>query len=180
MKPSRLAAWIFVAGVCGAWLASAAGVSRSPRMAAPPARTPSDVRFDALAADVQAQSVRLRERLANAPAPVGAARNPFTFPARPAVVRRPAAAPAAVPEPVLPAPPAAEVREPALDLIGIAENRTANGITRTAMITGGFDELMMVTAGQRILGRYDVALVSVDAVELKDVQTGATRRLVLK
>jgi len=38
----------------------------------------------------------------------------------------------------------------------------------------------MVTPGQRILGRYDVISVGEDAVELKDVQTGATRRLILR
>jgi hypothetical protein len=48
------------------------------------------------------------------------------------------------------------------------------------MIAGGHDELMMVTAGQRILGRYDVVAVSADGVELKDLQTGSARRLVLR
>ncbi len=67
-----------------------------------------------------------------------------------------------------------------LELIGIAENTRPEGLVRTAMITGGHDELMMVTAGQRILGRYDVVLVGADAVELKDVQTGGKRRLILR
>ena len=38
----------------------------------------------------------------------------------------------------------------------------------------------MVTAGQRILGIYDVVAIGVDAVELKHVATGATRRLALR
>jgi hypothetical protein len=48
------------------------------------------------------------------------------------------------------------------------------------MITGGRDDLMMVTVGQRLLSRYDVVAVGADAVELKDLETGLARRLVLK
>jgi hypothetical protein len=48
------------------------------------------------------------------------------------------------------------------------------------MITGGYGELMMVTAGQRILSRYDIVVVSADSVDLKDLQTGGLRRLVLR
>jgi hypothetical protein len=73
-----------------------------------------------------------------------------------------------------------EVREPSLQLIGVAENTTKDGLVRTAMIAGGYNELMMVVAGQRILGRYDIVAVGADAVELKDVQTGAIRRLILQ
>jgi hypothetical protein len=67
-----------------------------------------------------------------------------------------------------------------LELIGIAETKKENGLVRTAMITGGYGELMMVTAGQRILGRYDIEAVGPDAVELKDVETGARRRLIFR
>ncbi len=176
MKASRLAAWMVCAAVGGAWLASAAGVSRSPRISPVTVRTSDDIRLDALVADVQAQSGRLRERLSNAPSPVGAERNPFTFVARRQPVR--AAEVAVAQEPSLPAPP--EILEPALNLIGIAETRVPDGIQRTAMITGGRDDLMMVTAGQRILSRYDVVAVGADAVELKDLETGLTRRLVLR
>lgn len=174
MKASRLAAWIFGAAVCGAWLASAAGVSREPRIVRAPQRS-TDVRLDALAADVQAQAGRLRQRMAAAPAPETLDRNPFTFASR----RQPAPrvkAPAAAP--VVAQPP--EIREPVLDLIGVAESKKDGTIVRTAMITGGYDELMMVVAGQRILGRYDVVAVGADAVELKDLETGVIRRLVLR
>ena len=82
-------------------------------------------------------------------------------------------------EPVL-TPPAPEVLEPSLTLIGIAETRSPEGVVRTAMITGGRDDLMMVMAGQRLLSRYDVMAVGLDAVELKDLETGLTRRLVLR
>jgi hypothetical protein len=180
MSAPRLAAWIIGAAVCGAWLASAAGVTRQARTA-PPARPPADVvQFDALAADVQAQASRLRERLAQAPAPNSTPRNPFRFAPAPSHRQgRAAVTRASVPEASaieVAMPPA----EPALDLIGIAEASTADGLVRTAMLTGDTGDLIMAIRGQRILGRYDVAAVGAEAVELKDVQTGAIRRLVLR
>ena len=178
MKASRLAAYIVCVGVGGAWLASAAGIVKPSR----PARsTPAQSRntgIDTLAADVHAQSLRLRERLSNAPSPQGSDRNPFRFSQR-------EVAAAAAPRPVTPSEmlpieaPVTEDLEPSLDLIGIAENRETNGVVRTAMLTNG-EQLLMVTAGQRMLSRYDVVTVSADAVELKDISTGAIRRLVLR
>ena len=60
-------------------------------------------------------------------------------------------------------------------LIGLAED----GSTRTALIESG-DELVMATEGQTIVGRYRLAKVGVDAIELIDLVTGTTRRLFLK
>ena len=180
MSAPRLAAWIIGAAVCGAWLASAAGVTRQARVTptAPPAT--DVVQLDALAADVQAQATRLRERLAQAPAPNSAPRHPFRFAPAPSqrpsrgVTTRTAAPEAAATESVM--PPA----EAALDLVGVAETSTAEGLVRTAMMTGDTGDLIMAIAGQRILGRYEVVAIDAEAVELKDVQTGAVRRLVLR
>ncbi len=47
------------------------------------------------------------------------------------------------------------------------------------MIESG-DELLMATEGQTIVGRYRVAKIGPDAIELVDVTTGTTRRLFLK
>ncbi|CAN5809761.1 hypothetical protein BH24ACI5_BH24ACI5_02590 [soil metagenome] len=178
MTGARFAAWILGAAVCGVWLASAAGVTREARVARATPRQPDAAQFDALAADVQAQAGRLRQRLAQAPAPREAERNPFRFAQRPGPTIRRADAHAASPPGMPFRPP--DVREPALQLIGVAENNTQDGVVRTAIITGGHNDLMMVTAGQRILGRYDIVAVGADAVELKDVQTGAVRRLMLQ
>jgi hypothetical protein len=165
------------AAVCGAWLASAAGVTRQAQQARTTPRHVEAAQFDALASDMQTQSARLRERLAHAPVPSDAIRNPFRFAERRSSfvrARRPVL-PAAEPAAATP-----EIREPALQLIGIAETSTEDGVVRTAMIAGGYNDLMMVTAGQRILGRYEVVAVGADAVELKDVDTGAVRRLILQ
>ena len=178
MNASRLAVWIVGAAVFGAWLASAAGVTRQARIARVPPPAPETIQLDALAAEVQAQAGRLRERLANAPAPRVAQRDPFSFYSAPARRRTTTSADAhaaVVPQPVIP-----EVREPAIELIGVAETPGATGPVRTAMITNEHKDLIMVTAGQRILGRYDVIAITEDAVDLKDVQNGQTRRLILR
>jgi len=149
-----------------AWLASAAGVG-SPSIAPLPGRSPESVQLDALASGVQSQALRLRQRLAVAPAPRSAIRNPFEFVVlQPRVtVSRKTMAP-----PIVEAPP-----EPNLVLIGLAED----GSSRTAMIESG-DELVMATEGQTIVARYRVVKVGADAVELADLVTGTTRRLFLK
>jgi hypothetical protein len=59
--------------------------------------------------------------------------------------------------------------------MGMAED----GTTRTAIIGSG-EELLMATEGQTVAGRYRVAKVTPDAVELLDLTTGATRRLFLR
>ena len=177
MTGGRLAVMLLGTAVGSVWLASAAGVTWQAREARVTPRQIEAAQFDALATDMQAQTGRLRARLAQAPAPSPAIRNPFRFADRRVPLARGARAAAPAPEPVVVAP---EIREPSLQLIGVAETNTKDGPVRTAMITGGYDELMMVTAGQRILGRYEVVAVGADAVELKDVGTGAIRRLILR
>jgi hypothetical protein len=175
MSAPRLAAWIFGLAVCTAWLASAAGVGRSRTAPRPLPRPAMDAQFTELAADVQTQAARLRDRLGQAPAPSPQQRNPFTFSPRPAPARqytRPVA-----PPPELPPPPPSE---PTLSLLGVAEMPGAAGPVRTAMVTTGAGDLIMVTAGQTLLGRYEVATVAMEAVQLKEIATGAVRTLVLR
>ena len=177
MNASRLAAWIFGLGVCTAWLSSAAGVGRSrPAPRTIPA-SPINAELSTLAADVQTQASRLRDRLAQAPAPSSQERNPFSF------VVRAASAPRVAVRPVNPAPaivPEPQVSEPLLTLIGVAEMAGPSGPVRTAMITGPGGDLLMVQAGQILLGRYEVAAIGADAVQLKDTGSGAVRTLVLR
>ena len=167
MRPARAAAYLVGGILLAAWLASAAGVGR-PSIPPVPDRTAEAVQLDALAAGVESQASRLRQRMAAAPAPHAEIRNPFAFaavqPPAPVTVRQPIAAPVAD---VLP--------EPNLVLLGLAEE----GATRTAMIESG-DDLLMATEGQTIVGRYRVSKVGPDAIELIDLLTGTTRRLFLK
>ncbi|HTH00132.1 MAG TPA: hypothetical protein VL882_07685 [Vicinamibacterales bacterium] len=168
MTPTRAAAYLGGGMLLAAWLASAAGVGR-PSIPPVENRSPEAVQLDALASDVQSQAMRLRQRLAAAPAPRATIRNPFEFvtlPPPPAVIRTPVVS---VP-PVVDVPP-----EPNLVLIGVAED----GSTRTAMVQSG-DELMMATEGQTLVSRYRVVKVGSDAIELADLVTGTTRRLFLR
>jgi hypothetical protein len=169
MTPARAAAYLVGALLLAAWLASAAGVGR-PHLEGVPRRSADSMQLDTVALGVQSQAARLRQRLAVAPAPRAPIRNPFTFAAREPVPV--AARPQALAMPVAADPPLPELE---LVLLGVAEE----GSARTAMIGSG-DELLMATEGQTLAGRYRVAKVSADAIELVDLVTGATRRLFLK
>jgi len=67
------------------------------------------------------------------------------------------------------------ISEPDLVLLGVAQE----GSVRTAMIGSG-DQLLMATEGETVVGRYRIAKIGPDAVELIDLGTGATRRLSLR
>jgi hypothetical protein len=169
MTPARAATYFVGASLLAAWLASAAGVAR-PQTVRTSRPSADSTELDSVVVNVQSQTTRLRQRLAGAPSPQSPMRNPFTFAARatppppPARARKPAVA---IENPPLP--------ELELVLIGIAEQ----GTTRTAMIESG-NELLMASEGQTLAGRYRVGKVSIDALELVDLETGAIRRLFLR
>ena len=81
----------------------------------------------------------------------------------------------AQPEVIPSLPPAT----PALKLIGLAEDSGVSGPTRTAIISG-IGQLFVVTEGDPVTSRYRVASVSPGMVDLTDLQTGGTLRLVFK
>jgi hypothetical protein len=66
---------------------------------------------------------------------------------------------------------------PTLKLDGVAERKTANGTSRTAILSGD-GQLYLVGAGESVAGRYVVAVVDPDAVVLRDA-TGLELRLTL-
>lgn len=176
MTLRRAVVYVGGASLLVAWFSSAASLSLQ-RQRREPAQAPEPSPTEGLAHDVQAQTRRLRERLASAPIPQEPLRNPFVF-------RRDAAAPAASPrrflEPVPPPLSVPEPAEPALTLIGIAEQRVNNAPLRIAMITTAGDELLMVRVGESVIQRYQVTAISSNAAELLDVTTGRGRRLVLQ
>ena len=162
-----------------AWFSSAASVSlmRTPPRAFRETQSLA-APTDGVAATVQAQARRLRQRLATAPLPQEPLRNPFAFrPApspTPAAVRvRAAVVETAAMEPLIP-------EEPRLELVGIAEQRRADGAVRTAMIATESNDLVMAAVGAAVLGRYTVTAIDGDGVTLTETATGRTRRLVLQ
>lgn len=171
MTLRRAAVYAGGASLLAAWFSSAASLSPQrahevrPAAAAPPASPIDDV-----AAEVERQARRLRERLATAPLPQQPLRNPFAFSRADDSARSPSPIPSAQSP-----PPAAQPPEPALTLIGLAEQRLPQGTVRTAMIATGGDELIMAVVGAPVLGRYTVRAISADSVELLETATGRTR-----
>ena len=176
MTAKRAAAYSGAALLLLAWLASAAGLVRQTPEAPEPERAPEPTGTPQLAAEVHAQTLRLKTRLAAAPAPQEPLRNPFTFVSRTSA-ERPATSvgPAVEDAPVI-GPPA----EPAIELIGVAENETPAGVSRTAIISALGGELFLVKEGETIASRYRVGAVSANAVELNDRLLGTVRRLALR
>jgi hypothetical protein len=176
MTATRAAAYLGATFLCAAWLASAAGVVMSP---APQPEQTSPVKTsgtESLAAEVQAQTVRLRERMATPPTPREPLRNPFAFASREEPKGRTALPPVAQPAPLTPG----VVPEPPLSLIGVAEQLTPQGTERTAIVTADSDEIYMIKEGDLLGGRYRVKAVGPGSLELTDLVTGAVRRLALR
>jgi hypothetical protein len=158
-----------------AWLSSAAGLMRqTPDVPAASPRERADESVS-LAAEVQAQTLRLKSRLASAPSPHEPFRNPFAFASRPAGGRK-----APAPKAEEAAPELGPPLEPAIELIGVAEKESATGVVRTAIVSALSGELFLVKEGETLAARYRVGGVSADAVELHDLLTGAVRRLALR
>ena len=115
-----------------------------------PSRSPEAQQLDALTSGVQSQALRLRQRLAVAPAPHPTVRNPFriwrfSHHRRDATERRSIRRCAVT------------TCRPSQILCSSGWRRTDS--TRTAMIESG-DELVMASEGQTVVGRYRVAKVS--------------------
>jgi hypothetical protein len=207
MTITRAAAIVSGGALLVAWFA-VAGSAPEHDEAPVGDRTPSAATSGpgSLAAEVEQQAVRLRARLAEAPAPHAQPRNPFSFGEPRAARARALASPIAQPASMTSeAPP-----PPALVLMGIAEEPSFEGTHRTAVIAvrpfdqlrvvpsqvegrqapgdpapdravgGGGDEIYIVMEGQLFADRYKVRTIGVDAIELADVRTGGLRRLALR
>jgi hypothetical protein len=175
MTATRAAVYSGGALLLIASLSSAVGVSRQPASVPTEPKPVETAGTETLVDDIQAQALRLKTRLAGAPAPQEPFRNPFTFKPRQTAPPRERPAPVeAAPAPVAPL-------EPAIELIGVTTSDTPKGTVRTAVISALSGELFLVKEGETIATRYRVASVGVDSVDLTDlVLTGTTRRLVLK
>lgn len=101
----------------------------------------------------------------------------FTDPAPPAP---------ALPSPAMPAPPAPAfaatelAQEQLPDLLGIAEQASPSGPTRTAVLARGDQTIRFVTIGQTIGGAYRVAAIDAERVVLVDERTARRFELILK
>ena len=87
------------------------------------------------------------------------------------------AAPAPVVQPTEALPEAPP--QPVLQLIGVAEDVVADGIVRTAILSG-LGDVFLVKSGDIVAGQYRVDQVSADAVQLIDTTTSAATTLALR
>lgn len=178
MTLRRAALYAGGASLLAAWFSSAASLSpqRAHEVTRADTAQPASP-IDDVAAEVERQAKRLRERLASPPLPQQPFRNPFAFSRADDSPRSPS------PQPIASAqspPTAAEPPEPALTLIGLAEQHRPQGTERTAMIATAGDELIMVAVGASVLGRYTVRAISAESVELIETATGRTRIISLR
>jgi len=166
----RAATWVGAGTVLAAWLASAAAPSFGPEPASDlqaPRLSGPDLKVVELAAETE----RLQERLRMVPAVRPVTRNPFRFVAQPP----PATSPARLAEMAAPATPL----PPPVRLIGIAEASPGSADPeRTAIVSLG-GELLLVTPGESIGGRYRVTGIGAEAIELEDTLDAQTLRIAL-
>ena len=160
-------------GAVAVWIAAAA--TSNTRTVAPivPAKpTVVDKSGAALAVEVR----RLHERLRPTDTPSDA-RNLFRYASRSSAMRLTPAPPSAAAAPVVAAPAPAQVLP--LKLEGLAEEQGADGLVRTAIISGSGD-LFLVKEGDSVTPRYRVAKISSEAVELTDLTDNTPVRLALR
>jgi hypothetical protein len=175
MQPKRVAGTMLGTALVAAWLFAAVG-NRAPLAPAQPGAGSPDAATAPLIADVHAQTERLRERLRNAPVPRQPVRNPFAFEARRSPNLAIAGADAGT---VDETPVAASEEAPVLQLLGIAEERQAEGDVRRTAILSGLGEVFLVRAGETFADRFRVNTVGVDAVQIVDLQFGRSFTLAL-
>ncbi len=173
-----------VYGSCGAilvaCLAAANMPSQEPGISAPRRAPVARAEPDALAASVQSEAARLHARMSDAPTPSAAIRNPFAFGAAAPRTQHRAPGTEMVQAAVAPDPMPAVAPAPSLLLMGIAEETTASGPRRTAIIGGDGDAVFMVVEGETFASRYKVTKIGADAVELEDQASKGYRRLALR
>ncbi|MEQ1909389.1 MAG: hypothetical protein ABMA15_11230 [Vicinamibacterales bacterium] len=169
----RRIAWLGVTSIAVASWFSAASTPdlRTPSLVE---RAPSTRELDRSAATMQSEVARLQDRIAPTATP-SHARDLFRFAGR-------------APHPATGAPqrPAAQDTEapaetppkPTLQLIGVAEDESADGMVRTAIVAG-LGDLFLVKPGDVVAGQYLVERVTSDAVQLTDTSTSASTTLTL-
>lgn len=174
MNWQRALAFGAAGGMLAAWAAGAAMTSPRPALDVPVSRpTAADVQGHALDAEI----LRLRERLRPTELPQQPGRNLFSFAASPRAAARSSHV-------IAPEPPAAPIAAPAapsppLSLIGLAEDHTADGVVRTAIVSG-FGEVFLAKEGDPIAGRYRIIRIGAEGVVVTDLVDSTSTTLHLK
>ena len=182
MTSLRVVALIGGAWLLAAWMSSAAGpvpsapapdrligVGLGPAQTVTPAPAPLDF---------EREVARLASRLKNAPRPRQPARNPFTLTTRTRVTSPPPLAVAATPRPAPAVGDSPVEGPPAVSLAGIGAERASDGLLHTAILSAD-GRVFLARIGDEVMGRFQVRVVTDDAVELFDLRDGTLLRLTL-
>ena len=169
----RRIAWLGVTSIAVASWFSAASTP-DLRRSALLERAPSTRELDRSAATLQSEVARLHDRIAPTATP-SRARDLFRFAGRAPhrVTGEAPPATAQTAEAPVETPP-----RPTLQLIGVAEDESADGTVRTAIVAG-LGDLYLVKPGDVVAGQYLVERVTSDAVQLTDTSSSASTTLTL-
>jgi hypothetical protein len=170
LNVKRTATIAIIGGALVAWFA---GAATSNRPLTPLPRTQA-IAVEERGAALAEEIARLHERLRPTATPRQPARNLFAF--RAAVAPAP---PVEKPRPALSEVAIAPAAQPPLKFVGIAEDESADGVVRTAFVSGE-GQLFMVKEGEMVTPRYRVAKIAADVIELQDVTDNSVRRLALR
>ena len=169
--------WKSYAAVSGAtvlagWFASTPPSNAPANATSGPASQPRAT--TTVSSDIEEQAVRLQARGRVERPFAEPLRNPFRFASRAAAPRDEAMGDAREPE----APAPVEPPRPMVSVSGIAEDQVDGRTERTAVLSspGG---ILLVHEGDDVLGRYRVARIESEAVELVELTTAETIRLPL-
>jgi hypothetical protein len=170
MNWKRVLALVAIAGGLAAIVTAAVSTGHRPMATLPDTRSKA---VEISGAELAAEIERLRARLRPTTPPQQPARNLFEFERRssPAI-----ASPELAAVPIETPPPAPR---PTMSLIGVAEDPGADGVVRTAIISG-FGDLFLVKEGDPVTARYTVVRISSEVVELTDLTDASLFRLALK
>ena len=171
MNVKRVLTLGIVGGAVVVWFAAA---STSPNRAPQSIEIAKPTAVDVSGAELAKEIARLHERLRPTAQPIES-RDLFRYAPRASravpTVPRPAIVEERAPvEPTTPSP---------LTLVGIAEDQTADGTVRTAIVSG-FGQLFMVKEAEAVTDRFRVQRISADTVQLEDQNDHTTLNLVLK
>jgi hypothetical protein len=170
MSRTRVFLLAVLAVVAAVWAWTVASPERSAAVRA--ARAAQAARPTPPVFDLQVRAERLDGAAVASPEP---RRNPFRFGEDPRAPQEPQPAGPLTPAAIVAAPPAL----PALVLVGIVDRTVSGKAIRVAVVSSP-EGLVYAQIGERVSQRYEVTSLSADAVELKDLTDGSTRRLAMK
>jgi hypothetical protein len=182
MNASRAAAIVVGVNLIAVWVAAAAGgLVAQPVPASVPAGVTPDQAVEEASSLLTAATGRLEAHARRREVAVPVARDPFRFggTAKSAARQAPVVREAGRPAESEPGEVAAQA--PAFDVVlqGMAESLDGDTVVRTAILKAD-GELVLATVGMAIGGRFQVAAIAADSVELEDLVDHSRRTYRMK